>query len=166
MADTKLKVIDGMEFQVRAPYAEGHTLNAAEAKTLNQVRAENIGNNLRSFIKEAKAEGKSAEEITAAVEAYDAEYEFSLAVGSTARKLDPVEREAIKIAKEIIKAHLAKTGRKLTVAPEGMTKEEWEDKVAEQVETLAARDEVLKEAKKAVAAQQKRAESLIAGMSL
>ena len=39
--------ISGQAFDVSTPYAAGHTLTEAEAKVLNQTRAENIGNNFR-----------------------------------------------------------------------------------------------------------------------
>lgn len=163
------KTIDGIEFDITLPYAEGHTVNAAEAKALNQVRAENIGNNTRAKIKEMKTAGKSEDEIKAYVAKVDAEYVLTLAGVSAARKLDPVEREAIKIARELLKAHLGESGRKITVAPEGMTKEEWEDKVSAEVERIAGLDDVVKAAKKNVEAKQKQASQLaeaLAGSSV
>ena len=45
----KSKIIDGLSFEISQPYAAGQTINEAEAKALNQVRSENIGNNLRTI---------------------------------------------------------------------------------------------------------------------
>ena len=44
---SKTITILGEKFEITAPYAEGQTLTAVEARVLNQTRAENIGNNLR-----------------------------------------------------------------------------------------------------------------------
>jgi DNA repair ATPase RecN len=154
------KTINGMEFELSAPYAEGHTVNAIEARVLNQTRAENIGNNARAKIKEMQDAGKTEDEIREYVAGVDANYEFTAAGVSASRKLDPVEREANKIARDLLKAHLATSGRKLTVAPEGLTDEEWDDKVSAEVERIAGLDEVLAAAKKAVAAKQKQADTL------
>lgn len=161
MAENKAKLINGISFLVLQPYAAGQVLTEAEAKALNQVRSENIGNNMREAVKKAQAEGKSEAEIQAMVAEYDAAYVFNLAsVRQSAVKLDPVEREALAIAKEQVKAHLLSKGRKLTTVPEGMTKEEWEDKLAATVESVASNPAVIEEAKKAVKAKQKRAEAL------
>lgn len=155
-----MKTINGIEFDISQPYAEGHTCTAAEARALNQTRSENIGNNARAKIKEMLEKGTSDQEIREYVAGLDNSYVFTLAGVSASRKLDPVEREANKIAREIIKGKLAETGRKLTVAPDGMTKEEWEDKVAAEVERVAGLDEILKAAKKNVDAKTKQAEQL------
>ena len=161
MADPKTKLIAGQSFTIAQPYDEGHVCSAAEAKALNQVRSENIGNNLRKTIEEMVKEGKSAEEMAAVVAEYDNAYQFNLTTVSGARKLDPIEREARAIAKDAIKEHLAKTGRKLTVAPEGETEESWSEKVEAQIEALASREDVVKLAKQRVAAKQKVSSSLL-----
>jgi len=142
--------ISGEAFTVSAPYAEGHTLTAAEAKVLNQTRAENIGNNFRTAVKKALEEGK-IEEVRAAIADYDARYEFSM---TTARQpIDPIEAEAIKIAKEVVKARIAeKTGLsvKKYLEVEGN-----EAKYDAAVEKVAGQDDTLKLAKKRVAEKKK-----------
>lgn len=155
-----LKTINGQQFEISEPYAEGHTCTAIEARVLNQTRAENIGNNTRAKIKEMQEANNSEQEIADYVSGVDAEYVFTAAGVSSARKLDPVEREAVKIARELLKAHLANSGRKLTVAPEGLTDEEWEDKVTSEIERIAALDDVVKAAKKNVDAKNKQAATL------
>jgi hypothetical protein len=155
-----VKTINGMQFELSAPYAEGHTINALEARVLNQTRAENIGNNTRAKIKEMQEGNSSEQEIVDYVASVDAEYQFTAAGVSSSRKLDPVEREAVKIARELLKAHLAETGRKITVAPEGLTDDEWEEKVTGEVERISALPEVVKAAQKAVDAKAKQAQTL------
>lgn len=153
---TRTKIIDGEAFEVTAPYEAGHTLTEIEAKVLNQVRSENIGNNLRQQIKDAKEAGKTIDELRALVAAYDSEYVFTTpGAGGGSRSLDPVEREARAIARDYIKGKLAETGCKLTKAPEGYTDEEWKAKVEENVEKVASNEKVLAEAKKRVAAKKK-----------
>lgn len=160
-----MKTINGMQFELSAPYAEGQTIDALEARVLNQTRAENIGNNTRAKIKEMQEANASEQEIIDYVSSVDTEYKFTAGGVSSSRKLDPVEREAVKIARDLLKAHLAASGRKLTVAPEGLTDEEWEDKVTSEVERIASLDEVVKAASKAVAAKSKQAETLAAALS-
>jgi hypothetical protein len=155
------KTINGLQFEISEPYAEGHTVSAIEARVLNQTRSENIGNNARAKIKEMQESGTvSEQDIADYVSEIDSRYEFTAAGVSASRKLDPVEREANKIARELLKAHLAASGRKLTVAPEGLTDEEWDDKVSSEVERIAGLDEVLKAAKKNVDAKSKQAATL------
>lgn len=158
------KTINGMEFEISQPYNEGHTISAIEARVLNQTRAENIGNNARAKIKEMQEAGNTEDEIRDYVAQLDSSYVFTAAGVSAARRLDPVEREANKLARELLKTHLAATGRKLTVAPEGMTDEEWDDKVSSEVERLAAKEEILAVAKKNVAAKAKQADQLAAAL--
>lgn len=155
-----MKTINGLQFELSAPYVEGHQITAIEARVLNQTRAENIGNNTRAKIKEFQDANASEQEIQDYVAGIDASYEFTAAGVSASRKLDPVEREAVKIAREALKAHLSQTGRKITVAPEGLSDDEWEEKVQSEIDRISALDEVVKQAKKAVDAKNKQAQSL------
>lgn len=163
---TKTKMIEGESFELTWPYEAGHVCTEAEAKALNQVRSENIGNNVRAKVKEhlAKGELQAAKDL---VSQKDAEYQFTLAStgGGASRKLDPIEREARAIAREAIKAHLAQTGRKLTTAPEGYTEDEWKARVEEEIDAIAGKEEVLKLAKKRVSEKQKVSESLFASLN-
>jgi len=104
---TKTISIQGETFEVTAPYSEGAVINAAEAKSLNQSRAENIGNNFRAAVKDALAKPEGAERAAAVAKvkadfaAYDATYVFTLG-GTTRTPIDPIEAEAIRIAKEAV----------------------------------------------------------------
>jgi hypothetical protein len=142
--------ISGEAFTVSAPYAAGHVLTEAEAKVLNQTRAENIGNNFRSAVKKALEEGK-LDDVRAQIADYDNRYEFSMTV--TRQPIDPIEAEAIKIAKEVVKARIAeKTG--LTVK-KYLEIEGNEAKYDAAVEKVASQDDTLKLAKKRVAEKKK-----------
>lgn len=154
------KLINGIAFDISQPYEAGHTVTEAEARVLNQTRAENIGNNLRAKLKEMAEAGASEDELRSLVAEKDAEYVFTLAGARASRQLDPYEREAVKIAREMLRDHLAASGRKLTVAPEGVTEEEWEEKVGAEVDRIAALDEVIKAATQRVDARKKQADKL------
>lgn len=158
---TKTKTINGLSFEVEQPFIEGHVLTEAEARALNQTRSENVGNNVRTKVKEMQDAGKELAEIAAYVTEIDTAYVFTLASVSASRKLDPVEREARNIARELLKAHLATSGRKLTTAPEGLTAEEWADKVEAETDRIAASESVVKQASKNVNAKKKAAETLL-----
>lgn len=156
----KSKTIDGDSYEISQPYAEGHVLTAIEARVLNQTRAENVGNNARAKLKEMKEGGASLEAMQAFIGELDSNYVFTASGARAAAKLDPYEKEAQKKARELLRAHLAETGRKLTVAPDGFTDEEWEEKIEAEVERIAALPEIIKAAKQDVDNRKKRADAM------
>jgi hypothetical protein len=156
MADTKIKQIAGHDFTIAQPYAEGHTVSALEAKVLNQVRAENIGNSMRKRVQEMLEAGDAAG-AEAAVAEYDASYQFS-AAGAGGRSTDPVEKAAKSLATEAVKAKIRQAGMKLSDVDK--------EKFANMVATVAERDDIQKLARKQVADQQKLAESGLEGIDL
>lgn len=164
MSETKPKVINGLSFAISQPYAAGHVLTELEAKVLNQTRAENVGNNVRAKIKEMQDANAADADIAAYVAGVDANYIFRSVSEGAGRSVDPYEREATKIARELLKDHLATTGRKITVTPEGLTDDEWKDKVATEVDRIASTEAVLKAAKKNVDAKRKQADDLLAAV--
>lgn len=158
--DTKTFSIKGLDFAFAQPYAEGHVCTGPEAAGLNQLRKENISNNFRKHIEaflagDENAEYKTEDELRAAFAEYEGNYTFTFRAISEARTRDPIERKALSLAKARIKEHLASQGRKLTDVPEGMTKDEWEDKLASEIERVAALEPIVKLAKKLVAEEQK-----------
>lgn len=164
---TKTVTIAGLTIDLSTPYVAGHVLNEAEAKTLNQVRIENIRNNSAKAVKEAGEDAEKLAEVKAKIQAYDAEYQFSIAGEGSARVTrDPVEREAYAIAKEFVKAHLQKQNRTIKMVPEGLTEDEWKAKLEENYEKVATNPDVIAEAKKVVAAKTKRAEKLAESIQL
>ena len=165
---TKEITIAGQTFAVLQPYSEGNTITEAEAKALNQVRAENVRNNMAGKVK-AAAEGTAkegeptAENIVAFVSVYDAAYVFTLAsVGGGRKSTDPTEVEALKIARGIFADFVA--SKKLTVKAvrEKIGEDAYEAKLAE----IALRDEVVKEAKRRVKARQASAEEAMGDLDL
>ena len=110
----------GHPFSFEEPYAEGHTINEAEANTLNQTFGENVVNNFRSKIKAAAAEHnvdfakgeRLPEHVHKALQddfakAAD-EYEFGIRSSSVYTSRDPVRSEAIRIAKTPIRNAIRK----------------------------------------------------------
>lgn len=165
---TKEITIAGLVFSVLQPYAAGHVVTEAEAKALNQVRAENIRNNCASKVKAANEgtakEGEPTKDTIAAyVETYDKGYEFTLAsVGGGKRPTDPVEVEALKIARDQFAAFAAAKKLTVKVIREKIGEEAYQDKLA----MLAERPENVKEAKRRVAERAKSAEAALDGLGL
>lgn len=108
----------GLTLQAPAPYAEGHTLTSNEAAVLNQTLAENLRNNFATKVKKAKDALEEGQELD--VDALNMEfaeyvesYEFGVRrSGGTRAPADPVEREALNIAKAQVRAALKKKGIK------------------------------------------------------
>ena len=153
---TKSITIQGLAVEVLQPYVEGAVITAAEAAALNQTRAENIRNNTAKLVKDAQAELTEGEVLSdeamtalkAAIAAYDASYVFNLgSVGAGRTVRDPIEAEAIRIAKGLVTEAIRKKGHKV--------KDVAKEKVAELVATVAASDKVIEAAKKSLAARSK-----------
>ncbi len=99
--------IAGAPYQVPVRYEEGHELTAGEASALNQTFHENIRNNLAKKAKEGSL-------TQAEVDAYSGTYQFGVRTGGGFAPRDPVMSEALRIAKDQIKAALKKKGRKVS----------------------------------------------------
>ena len=156
MSNTKTITVQGVKVDVSLPYSAGHAINEAEAKSLNQTRAENIANNKRKEIKDMlEVEGATEESVQGEAQAivadYDKTYEFTLAsVGGGSSRLDPVEKEALSIARAWISGELKK---------KGMTQKEYlaengEDAIKNKTAELAERPEVIAAAKKNLKARE------------
>src|SRR3990167_8246725 len=107
---TKQIIIQGHAFVVPVPFAEGHSLSGGEASAMNQVFHENLRNNFAARIK--KLEGDGAIDISSLqneLDEYAVEYEFGVSQSATAA--DPIEREAMKLARQAVKAALKKANR-------------------------------------------------------
>lgn len=159
---TKEITIQGLTVEVNQPYEAGHALTEAEAKALNQVRAENIGNNCRKAIKElADAEGSFSEEAAAEarklVSEKDADYEFTLAsVGSGRRVTDPLELECRRIARDYVNGLIKDKGMTLKAYKEENSEEKYDTLVSQVMEN----PEVVKIAKKNLADKNKLATAI------
>jgi len=153
----KTIVIQGVQVTISTPYAEGHQVTAAEAKALNQVRAENIRNNMAAKVKEIKGDAEELNQdqlnaIADAVSQYDREYEFSMAsAGGGGRTTDPLEAEAKSLARKLVSEAARNQGLKLKDIP----KERLDAKIAEVMEM----EEVQKQAKENLKKKQKLADA-------
>lgn len=154
---TQSIVIQGFDFTIPAPYAEGHPLTANEASALNQLYAENVRNNSASRIKAAReaaekagaefsldtsmvGEGDDAVTLRASIEDYASTYEFGARRTSTKEPVDPVQREAFRIAKEVVAGQLASKGIKQKDLAEGVYDQHVETvSKMEKVQKLAAK---------------------------
>lgn len=115
--------IQGIVFRTPLAYAVGHVVNDVEAHTLNQTRGENLRNNFAKSVKtavEAAAAAHTAgtresaaltpDELSAldtAFQTYASTYIFQGTRRASA-PVDPVGREAHKIAKSVLDQLLAK----------------------------------------------------------
>lgn len=154
--------IYGFEFEIGSPYAEGHTLTALEANALNQVRAENIGNNVRAKVKAVKdmSEGPEQSEALAKVreevEKIAANYQFSVRTVGAGSVLSPEEKEARKLARAVLNSKLAEAGTTYKAYLDKNGKDYVDEKIIE----ISKLDQVVAAAKKAVKEAQKRASEL------
>jgi len=96
--------IAGKSFNVEPRYAEGHPLTANEASALNQTYFENLRNN---FAGKAK-EGSGQDEF----DAYVAAYQFG--VRSAGGSRDPIESEAMELARESVRDAIKRAGKKIS----------------------------------------------------
>jgi len=164
MSDTKTITIAGVPFDVTTPFAEGHACSEAEARALNQTRCENIRNNMAKVVKENQDdEGQISDEAMAALVAkvteYDTAYVFTIGNTGTSRTaMDPVEKMARKIAREVIAAALSEAGRKITDVDK--------EKLATAVALKAEDPAIVKLATRRIADRSKNAEAALEGLDL
>ncbi len=109
--------IKSYTFHLSAPYSAGTVITAGEAQALNNLRAENIQNNLRRFVNEAVDRLQEREllapevlaELQARFDKYDREYQF-LERGTSRPRLGDLESEALLVARERIEAAFRRDG--------------------------------------------------------
>jgi hypothetical protein len=99
--------ISGKPYTVEPRYAEGHVLNANEASALNQTFFENLRNNFANKAKEGADQ--------AAFDEYASSYQFGVRTGGGSR--DPVETEAMNLARDAIKDLIKKQGKNISDYP-------------------------------------------------
>lgn len=149
-----------LEFDIPLRYSGGMTINDNEAKSLNQTMCENIGNNWRAKVQatlNGEKDSLSESDLTAAIAEYAATYEFSAQSVGGGKTLTPLEREALKIASQVVRAKLAKAGRSVETPKKPATddgkivsKEAFEGEVARFAET----EQVIKIARKSLKDQE------------
>jgi hypothetical protein len=157
--------IRGVAIAVQTPYSEGHTLSAVEAAVLNQTFSENVRNNVAGKIKGFEEAAKKAGTTfspdatipegqdgaggtyRSLLQSYADAYVFGAPRTGGSEPVDPVEREARVIAREILKSAMAAQG----VKRKDMTDEAYEQALS----TVAASDKVKAEAKDRVKRREK-----------
>lgn len=156
---TKEITVQGIIVTVSQPYAPGHVITEAEAKALNQVRAENIANNVRKAVTEKieAAGGKDAvtdehrTAIQALVNEKDAAYQFTMAsVGGGREPVDPLEKECRAVARAWLSAKLKEQGLTQKKYAEANGEDAFDEKVA----ALSEHPEIVKVAKKNLKARE------------
>lgn len=95
--------ISGKAFNVEPRYAEGHVLTANEASALNQTYFENLRNNFAGKAKEGADQAQFDE--------YVQSYQFGVRAAGGSR--DPVESEAMELARESVRDAIRRMGKKL-----------------------------------------------------
>jgi len=118
---TRKITISEKSFNVPTPFSEGHKCTAGEASALNQTLGENVRNNMAKAVKVAVEKGEFDQaKAQAAIDEHVKNYEFGQRRAST---VDPVEKEALDIARDLIKDGLRKENVKLSsVSTAEMTK--------------------------------------------
>lgn len=109
--------IRGYQFSISAPYAEGQKMGEAEVQQLNDLRADNIRNNLTKPVLDALAtlppEGMLSPdqlaELQEKITAYDKNYSLQLKHQARPR-VGQIEAEARVIAEERLDAQLRSSG--------------------------------------------------------
>ena len=137
-------------FAISEPYAEGHSLTAAEAQALNSLRAENIRNNMSKVVDEAIAvlpentmlAVETIADLQRKIEGYDRGYKIVLKHKPRA-KPDPISAEAIAIATDYLLVHLRQNREEFS-----------EEDFDSQIEVLVTYDWVQKKARERVAIRQ------------
>lgn len=150
--------IQGQLFDLDDPYAEGHTCSAMEAKALNQTRAENIRNNFAGEVKKLQGDADALTEaqvaqLQAQLNEYASKYEFSVGAG---RVTDPVEKEAKRIAKELLDAKIISKGTSVKKYIEAQGQDKYDGLLAQ----LMEKEEIQKEAQAIVKKRSKLAENI------
>lgn len=157
--------INGVKVEIDAPYEAGRTIDADEARTLNQTRRENIRNNMAAKVKELLGETpveSLSQEVKDAIQAeitkYASTYTFASARGTgVARETDPFAKACRAIARQQLIAKLKEAGRSTDLKEyKSPTGQDAEAKIAE----LMSNPVIQKAARARVAAQEKEAAAL------
>lgn len=107
--ETKIRFGD-IVVTVQSHYGSGHVCSAIEAAVLNQVRIENIRNNIRTRVRSADEKGEGAPD-PAELQAYADEYSFATKA-SRGVGIDPVDTEERRLAALAVRAKMDQQGIK------------------------------------------------------
>ena len=135
-------LIEGITFQVLAPYAEGQVLGVNEAKALNALRVERVKVNWGKRVKERLGDGRPSASDVASLQneflTYDSRY--TLSPGERRKSGDPIADMAWELAEKRVIAALKE--RKVQV--DSIGKEKLDAKIAQ----IASDPRVIGEAKR------------------
>ena len=109
--ETTIMTISKLKFNVRAPYREADVLNGNDAGQLNQTFREGIRNNKASQVLKMIAEGRSHKDIQQMITDYEVDYVFGTRGAGGVRSSDPVETEARRLARGMVKQAIQKAGK-------------------------------------------------------
>lgn len=156
MSNRTVTLNHGLTVTVEQPYAEGHVMTALEAEKLNHVLADNIRTALTAKLKRlAEAEGFDPASVAGEFQSYADAYEFSVRTPRAA--VDPIEKEAIKIAKEQVHAAIRRKG--------GNPADYSAEQIAEYVsKVLANKPEIREEAQRRVESSRNMAADLLSDL--
>lgn len=151
--------IKGYTFILTEPWAEGQVLDSATAKVLNDLRGENIGNNLRRMVKDAQARAGHGEliaqevldQLQTDIAQYDAEYQFKLKPSGA--KLGDIEAECRVVAAERVQVASRFNGVELT-----------EEELEAQIDLNAGLPTVVEEARARVLARRRTSAETLADL--
>lgn len=119
--------IKGYTFQISEPFQAGTVLTKGEAQALNDLRVENISNNLRKLVAEATAELPDGQllptgtltELQARITKYDLGYQFAEKMASRPRRGD-IELTTREVAEELVQARLRQAGIEMSSDDPGL----------------------------------------------
>lgn len=143
--------IQGYQFEVSEPYEPGQAINLGEAQALNQLRSENIMDNLRKVVRERQdllppghlLSQLDLAELQAIISRYDSVYQFA-EKHRPRPKLGAIETEARRVAQERAEAQVRQLGRDASAA-----------EIEARVVALLADPSIQDEARRRVAAQRR-----------
>lgn len=109
--------ISEVTLNVISPFREGDVLNAEQANVLNQTLAENLRNNFAATVKATKEAAGGVENVDVSalqnvLNEYTKEYEFG-ARRSSGIAVNPIEKIAISLARDVVKKTLKSQGKDL-----------------------------------------------------
>ena len=155
--------VQGLQFEVSQPFKAGHILSEGEASQLNQTRAENIRNNFAGPVRSAVDAFRKANSLADNAEVaasdldkddldekfalYDDSYIMGVRGGPSGPRtsVDPIQREANRIALEKVKVALKKQGITIDSVPK--------ERMAQFIEAVKTKyPDVVEEAKRRVSA--------------
>lgn len=132
-------------FDIPKPFTEGHVCASSEAGVLNQTVCENTRNNFAARVKKAIEDGTFDQiKMQADIDEYLESYDFGIRRGRG--PADPIEREALNIAKDAVKKAIREQGYKVADVETSRIND-----LAEQ--TIEANPDIMKEAKRRVEAR-------------